>query len=165
MGSDLDWTIFRPSVVFGDGGEFVSFTRELKSTFAPLVPVYPIPGGGKTPFQPIWIEEFAPMLADAVEDERHVEEAYDIGGPEVLTLAEVARLAFRAEGKSVRIVPLPMSLAKVGVTLAGPLPVIPFGADQIRSLNEDNRVADNDVSAFGVDPADLTTVGEYLGLE
>jgi NADH dehydrogenase len=165
MESGLDWTVFRPSVVFGDGGEFVSFTRELKSTFAPLVPIYPIPGGGKTPFQPVWIEEFAPMMADAVEDEKHVGQEYDIGGPEVLTLAEVAKLAFRAEGKSVKVVSMPMSLARVGVTLAGPLPFIPFGADQIRSLKEDNRVADNGVSAFGVDVEELTTVGEYLGLE
>jgi NADH dehydrogenase len=164
MESDLDWTVFRPSVVFGDGGEFVSFTRELKSTFAPLVPVYPIPGGGKTPFQPIWIEEFVPMLADALEDDEHVGKEYDVGGPEVLTLAEVAKLAFRAEGKSVSVVSMPMSLAKVGVTLAGPLPFIPFGADQIRSLKEDNRVPENGATAFGVDPDELTTLEEYLGL-
>jgi Nucleoside-diphosphate-sugar epimerases len=53
-GSDLDWTIFRPSVVFGEGGEFVSFTKRLKGMFAPGVPVYPLPGGGETRFQPIW---------------------------------------------------------------------------------------------------------------
>jgi uncharacterized protein YbjT (DUF2867 family) len=162
--SGLDWTIFRPSVVFGDGGEFVSFTRELKSTFAPLVPIYPIPGGGKTPFQPIWIGDFVPMLAEALEDDTHVGEEYDVGGPDVLTLADVARLAFRAEGKSVKVVPMPMSLAKVGVTLAGPLPFIPFGADQIRSLKEDNRVNDNDIDAFGVEKSELTTVESYLGL-
>ena len=161
----LDWTIFRPSVVFGDGGEFVSFTKELKSTFAPGLPVYPIPGGGKTPFQPVWIGDFVPMLVDALEDEGHVNQEYDIGGPEVLTLAEVARMAFRAEGTSVSIVSMPTSLAKVGVTLAGPLPFIPFGPDQIRSLDEDNRVPENDVEAFDVSEGDLRTLGEYLGLD
>jgi NADH dehydrogenase len=162
--SDLDWTIFRPSIVFGEGGEFVSFTRELKSTFAPLVPLYPIPGGGKTPFQPIWIGNLVPMLADAVEDDEHAGETYEIGGPEVLRLADIASLVFRGQGKSVSIVPLPMSLAKVGVILAGPLPFIPFGTDQIRSLRLDNTVEDNDASAFGVDPGELRTVEDYLGL-
>jgi NADH dehydrogenase len=161
--SDLEWTVFRPSVVFGEGGEFVSFTRELKSTFAPGLPVYPIPGGGTTPFQPIWIEDFVPMLVAALEP-RHAGQAYDVGGPEVLTLAEVARLAFRAEGKSVSVVSLPTALAKVGVRLAGPLPFIPFGVDQIRSLDEDNRVPDNDIDAFGVAESDLRTLSDYLGL-
>lgn len=162
--SGLDWTIFRPSVVFGDGGEFVSFTKRLKGIFAPLVPVYPLPGGGETPFQPIWIGDLVPMLADAVGDDEHVGETYEVGGPDVVTLAEVARMAFRAEGKSISIVPLPMPLADLGLTAMGPLPFLPFGPDQARSLKMDNTLAENDVTAFGRDPGELRTLAEYLGL-
>ena len=158
--SDLDWVIFRPSVVFGDGGEFVSFTKKLTTPY-----VTGFPGGGKTRFQPIWIDEFVPMIADAVEDDEHDGHAYEIGGPEVLTLADVAKLAYAAEGKSLTIVPIPLSLAKVGATVAGAAPFFPFGPDQIRSLKEDNRVADNDVTAFGVEPDELTTLASYLGVE
>jgi NADH dehydrogenase len=157
--SDLDWVMFRPSVVFGDGGEFVSFTKKLTT---PVVTGFP--GGGKTPFQPIWLDDFVPMLADAVEDDEHVGEAYDIGGPEVLTLADVTHLAYAAEGKSVRILPVPMPLAKLGMTMAGPLPFIPFGPDQARSLKVDNTVDDNDIAAFGVEPGELTTLSSYLGV-
>jgi NADH dehydrogenase len=39
-----------------------------------------------------------------------------------------------------------------------------MGADQYRSLQFDNSVADNDVDAFGVDVADLTTLATYLGV-
>lgn len=156
--SDLAWTIVRPSVVFGDGGEFISFTKLLTTPY-----VAGLPGGGSTRFQPIWVEDLVPMVADCIEDE-HDGETYEIGGPEVLSLADVTRLAYRAEGKSVRILPIPMALAKVGLTLAGPLPFVPMGADQYRSLGIDNTVADNDVSAFGVDPADLRTLPSYLGL-
>ncbi|MEF8773949.1 MAG: complex I NDUFA9 subunit family protein [Halobacteriales archaeon] len=165
MESDRDWVVFRPSVVFGEDGEFVAFTKEMKSSFAPGLPFYPLPGGGKTPFQPIWVGDLVPMLADAVEDDAHVGEAYDVGGPAVVTLADVARMAFRAAGKSVNIVPLPMPLAKLGLTLMGPLPFVPFGPDQARSLELDNRVDHNDVDAFGVDPTKLRTVADYLGLE
>jgi NADH dehydrogenase len=165
MASDRDWVVFRPSVVFGDGGEFVSFTKEMKSYFAPGLPFYPFPKGGKTPFQPIWVGDLVPMLAEAVETDAHVGEAYDIGGPEVLTLADVARMAFRADGKTVRIVPVPLALAQVGLTLMGPLPFVPFGPDQGRALKEDNRVRDNGVTAFDVDPPDLRTLADYLGLD
>ena len=156
--SGLAYTIFRPSIVFGDGGEFVSFTKKLTTPY-----VTALPGGGRTPFQPIWVEDFVPMVADGIHEE-HDGEAYEIGGPEVLTLADVARLAYRAEGKPVTVLALPMALAKVGMTVIDPVPFVPFGRDQYRSLKFDNRVADNDVDAFGVTEGDLTTLGEYLGL-
>ena len=155
--SDLDWTIFRPSVVFGDGGEFVPFTKQLTTPY-----VTALPGGGRTRFQPIHRGDVVRTLADGLAEE-HAGETYEIGGPEGLTLAAVTKLAYRAEGKSVSIVPVPMSLASVGLTLAGPLPFVPFGPDQARSLRLDNTTADNEVEAFGLDEGDLTTLREYLG--
>ena len=156
--SELATTIFRPSVVFGEGGEFVSFTKVLTTPY-----VTALPGGGRTRFQPIWVGDLAPMLAASVE-ETHDGETYEIGGPEVLTLADVTRLAYRAEGKSVTILPLPMPLARVGLTMADPVPFVPFGSDQYRSLKFDNTVSRNDIGAFGVEEADLTTLAEYLGV-
>jgi NADH dehydrogenase len=162
--SDLDWTIFRPSVVFGDGGEFVSFTKRLKGMFAPGVPLYPLPGGGKTRFQPIHVEDLVPMLVDAAESDDHVGETYEIGGPEVLTLRQVTDLVYEAEKRGITIVPLPMPLARIGLSVLGAVPGFPMGSDQYRSLQFDNTTADNDVAAFGVDPADLTTLGGHLGV-
>ena len=158
--SGLDWVIFRPSVVFGEGGEFVSFTEQLTPPF-----VAPLPGGGRTRFQPIWVEDLASMLADATTDDAYNGKGYEIGGPEVLALADVARMAQRAKGRSVSIVPVPMELAEIGLSVAGSIPMIPFGPDQARSLQMDNTVSDNDVGAFGVSESDLRTLGEYLDVE
>jgi NADH dehydrogenase len=198
--SDLEWTIFRPSVVFGDGGEFIPYTKRLAPPY-----LTPLPGGGKTRFQPIWVGDLVPMLADALEgvapgddepaaeprlddeltpavrpagddaDENpHVGATYEIGGPEVLTLAEVARLAHGADGKPVDIVPIPMPLAKIGLSsldlvparVLDALPGVPrMGSDQYRSLQFDNTTDDNDVAAFGVEEADLTTAPEYFGVD
>jgi len=163
--SDLGHVIFRPSVVFGEGGEFVSFTKRLKTMFAPGLPLYPLPGGGtKTRFQPVWVEDLAPMLADGVEDDDHVGETYEIGGPAVLTLREITDMVYESEGKSIKIVGLPMGLAGIGLKTLGVVPGFPMGGDQYRSLNFDNTTSDNDIEAFGVDVADLTTLGSYLGV-
>ena len=62
--SELTWTIFRPSVVFGDGGEFLPYTRRLAPPY-----LTPLPGGGETRFQPIWVGDLVPMLADALAGE------------------------------------------------------------------------------------------------
>ena len=157
--SALSWTIFRPSVVFGDGGEFLSFTRKL----TPPV-IAPLPGGGKTRFQPIHIDDFVPMLADGLADE-HAGQTYEIGGPEQLELAEVARLVREARGQPVHVLPVPMVLAGLGLSVARIIPGIPFGPDQYRSLQVDNVTADNDIDAFGVSEDEMTTVAAYLGLD
>ncbi|SDF01851.1 complex I NDUFA9 subunit family protein [Halorientalis regularis] len=150
--SELDWVIFRPSVVFGEGGEFVSFTKKLTPPG-----LAPLPGGGKkTNFQPVWVGDLVPMLAVAVEDD-HVGETYEIGGPEVLSLREIAKMV-----RGSVILPVPMGLAGVGLKIAGSLPGFPMGGDQYRSLKFDNTTSDNDIAAFGVDRQDLTTLGEYL---
>jgi NADH dehydrogenase len=158
--SDLDWTIFRPSVVFGDGGEFLEFTKQLTPG-----PVKALPGGGRTRFQPIWVGDLVSMLADAVEDDQHSEQTYEVGGPEVLTLAEITKLVYAAEGKSVTIASVPMPLVKLGLTAADSLPFIPIGADQARSLSMDNTLAENECTAFGLDPEALTTLRSYLGVD
>ncbi|MFC7131038.1 complex I NDUFA9 subunit family protein [Haloferax chudinovii] len=160
--SGLDWVIFRPSVVFGDGGEFVSFTKRLKGMFAPGVPLYPLPGNGKTRFQPIWVGDLVPMLADAVEGDEHAGETYRIGGPEKLTLREITEMVYDAENKSITIVPLPMGLAGVGLTVLGAVPGFPMGKDQYRSLQFDNTTDRNDVDVFGVDVSSMKTLASYL---
>lgn len=162
---DPEHVIFRPSVVFGEGGEFVGFTKRLKKLFAPAVPLYPLPGGGKkTRFQPIWVGDLVPMIADAVEEDSHTDETYEVGGPEVLTLREITELVYASEGKSITIVPLPMGLAGVGLKTLSVLPGFPMGGDQYRSLNIDNVVTGNEIDAFDTGVDDLTTLAAYLGV-
>jgi NADH dehydrogenase len=156
--SGLEYTIFRPSVVFGDGGEFVSFTKLLAPPY-----VSALPGGGKTRFQPIWVGDLVPMLADAIDAEAHVGETYEIGGPDKLTLAEIARLIHRSDGRSTTVVPVPMALARIGLSVGDLIPGFPMGTDQYRSLQFDNVTDDNDVDAFDVRVGELTTLKAYLG--
>ena len=143
-------------MVFGEGAEFLSFTKKLTP---PLIA--PLPGGGKTRFQPIHVDDLTAMLVDAL-DQRHAGETYEIGGPEVLTLAKVAKLVRNASGQSVRILSVPMPLAGLGLRFGDFVPGFPMGSDQYRSLQIDNTTADNDIDAFGYDTADLRSLSEYL---
>lgn len=156
--SAMDWVIVRPSIIFGDGGEFIDFVSLVTTPY-----VTGLPGGGRTmTFQPIWVEEFGPILADCVDADGHVGQTYEIGGPEQLTLAEVTRAIYRARGQSVAIVPIPVPVAALGLTVADPLPFIPMGREQAKAFRYKNVTDDNALDAFGVDPAVLTTLDEYL---
>lgn len=177
--SALDWIVVRPTVMFGDGDEIRSFTRLVAPPY-----VTPLPGGGTQRFQLLWVDDCTAMLADALEgrtgdgrgadagaeagtgaDGRnpHVGETYELGGPEVQTFAEVVELVWAAEGKSVRVVPVPMALADAGLSVLGAVGG-PLGADQARSLRKDLVAAHNDVDAFGRSAGDLTTFAAYLGV-
>jgi len=152
--SDLDAVVMRPSVVFGDGGEFLSFTRRV----TPPV-LAPLPGGGeRSRFQPIWVGDLTGLLAAALTGDEHVGETYEVGGPEAFTLAEIARLV-RGD---VRILSVPMSLTKVAFRVGSVVPGFPFGPDQFEGLRFDNTPAENDVDAFGVDEDELRTLRSYL---
>jgi len=191
--STRDWVIYRPSVVFGDGGEFVPFTRTLATPY-----LTPLPGAGTTRFQPVFVEELVEMIADGVEgtttgpnaedddtddtdeelvqatvridedgdsaDGPHTGRTYEIGGPEELTLAEVAELAWAAKNKPTSVVPVPMALAGIGLSVLDLVPGAPMGSDQYRSLKFDNTTVDNGIDAFGWEASQLTTLQSYLGV-
>jgi NADH dehydrogenase len=156
--SELTSTILRPSVVFGVGGEFISFTRLLAPPYLAA-----LPGGGQTRFQPIYVEDLVTIIVEVIDDPSHREQTYELGGPERLTLAEIARLIHRADGKSVTVLPVPMILARVGLTIGDAIPGVPMGLDQYRSLRLDNVTRKNDIGAFGLTKQDMTRLGEYLG--
>lgn len=128
--SDLDWTVLRPSFIFGEGSETFAFIEQYTTPYVTVLPE----GGMDPTFQPIWVEDMARITADALEEDEHVGETYDLGGPEVLPFAEVTRMLYRARGTPVKIVSVPMRLAKVGMYAIDPLPSIPFGIDQARAL-------------------------------
>lgn len=157
--AELDHVILRPTVVYGEGGEFIPFVKSVAPPY-----LTPLPGGGKTRFQVLWIGDAVPMVADAVVGADHAGETYELGGPDRLTLAEIARLIHRADGRPSTVIPVPMALARVGMTVGGYLPGFPFGPDQYRSLQLDLVTESNDLEAFGVDATDLMTLRSYLGV-
>lgn len=143
--SGLDWTIFRPSIVFGPGDGFVSL-------LAPIVrrnPIFiPVIGKGETRFQPVSVQDVSRIFADALEKPETVGKTFEVGGPEVLTLNEIDREIATVVGKRRKpLVHLPLwwgrLLAWFFELLArrGWIDAPPLTRDQLKSLSRDN-VAD-----------------------
>jgi uncharacterized protein YbjT (DUF2867 family) len=62
--SGTDWTILRPSVIFGPEDQFVNVLARLVR-LSPFV--YPLPGGGTARFQPVAVDDVARVVATALE--------------------------------------------------------------------------------------------------
>ena len=118
--STLDWTIIRPSVLFGKGAPFIKgLTDLIKSS-----PVVPLIGGGKMMFQPIFVDDVVSVVLKVLaEPERSSHQIYTIGGPEYYSFTQVVELLLHTMHKSRLKVPAPRAL--VGVGAAGMEAVLP----------------------------------------
>lgn len=155
--SDLDWTVFRPSVIFGEGGQFIDFTDSLVTPFVTGLP------SANPDFQPIYVEDIGDLFVEAVEDEKHIHKSYNLGGPEIYSLKDIAKLIEKSKGRDLKVLPVPMPFAKIGMLVSENLG-LNFGMDQYRSLKKDNITEENDVKHFRKQIDEMETLESYLGL-
>jgi NADH dehydrogenase len=152
--SGLDWTAFRPSVMWGPEDEFAnSFAR-----LAPLSPlIFPIVGDGQAKFQPVWVEDVAAAVVKALDDASTIRQEFELGGPEVLTIAEIERRTFKAVGARRLMIPVPIPLLRIPVRLMSLVfPAPPVTASLLDLLNVDNTVKNNAIGRFVAQPRPFT---------
>lgn len=154
-----EWVIFRPTVLFGDGCEFIPFMKRVAPPY-----LTPLPGGGQSLFQPLGVTDLANMISDAILDDSHSGEIYEVGGPTCYSLAETATLIHKADGRPTHVLPIPMKLAGIGMHVSAFLPGFPFGPDQYESLKLDLVTTENAASEF-IPIDELATFEAYLGLD
>jgi NADH dehydrogenase len=152
--SGLDWTAFRPSVIWGPEDEFAN-------TFAKLVPItpiiFPIVGGPETKFQPVWVEDVAACAAKALDKPATIGKEFELGGPEILTLEEIERRTLKAIGAKRSMVRFPLPLLKLVVGLMeAALPNPPVTRSLLELLAVSNVTTQNAIHDFISEPRPFT---------
>ena len=130
--SGLDWTIFRPSLIFGEGDEF--FGRILKGLVRMPLPFIPLVGSGEYPFRPVWAGGVAGAMRQSLEKPETIGEAYDLVGPREYAYRELVLLVRDALGSRKPLVSLPAWF----FALLARLPGAPITRDQLYMLLEGN---------------------------
>lgn len=146
-------TIVRPSILFGPEDAFVN---RFASMIARL-PVLPVVRGG-TKFQPAWVVDVARAVGKAALDPgTYAGKTYELGGPQILSMAELMRWIATSIGYSPHIVALPDSMAAMMARIGAFVPGAPITWDQWLMLQHDNVVAPGAAGfdMFGIDPAPL----------
>lgn len=133
--SDLEWTIFRPSLIFGVGDDF--FGRVLKNLVA--TPVVPQIGDGLFPFRPVWVGDVAQCFAQALSNPATIGQTYDLVGPKEYTFRQLLDLEMDALGARKPVVPAPIFLMDLAVPLMQILgSLAPITTDQYAMLKAGN---------------------------
>jgi NADH dehydrogenase len=140
--SGLDWTIFRPSIVFGPGDGFVSLLAGLVRGNPGFIPVI---GSGETRFMPVSIRDVVRVFLDSLEKPETIGQTYEVGGTATFTLNEIYRDIALAVGKRKKpLVHFPLWWGRFlagrfeGAARRGWVEAPPLTRDQLRSLSRDN---------------------------
>ncbi len=159
--SGLDWTIFQPSVIFGEGdGLFCRFAGLLR-----WMPVLPIARGGAK-FAPVFVGDVAEAFRRALADRRTIGQVYELYGPDVFTLAEIVRMTARTLGLKRLVIPLPDALGRLQAEVGEWLPGKPISRDNFRSLLTDSVGGIDGLHRLGIVPARVADwLPRILGVE
>lgn len=151
--SGLDYTVLRPSIIFGEGDGFVSVLAKLIRRS----PVMPIIGSGQTRFQPIWIGDVVRCVLEILKNGRFSKKVIDVGGARILSYEEIVDEIIKALGVKRVKLHVPPGLVKLGAKMLKsmklPVPVTP---EQIDLLELDNVTEPGSVERqFGFKPRAL----------
>jgi NADH dehydrogenase len=153
-------TMVRPSLVFGP-------EDDLTNRFAAMarLPFLPVIAAGRK-FQPVYVRDVAQAIARAaLKPQMHGGKIYEIGGPQVLTMAELNQTIVELSGQDTEIRPVSDVFGNL-LSRFGWMPGSPLTRDQWLMLQRDNVAAKDalGLEAFGIEPTPLAAVAwEWLG--
>ncbi|XP_027365060.1 NADH dehydrogenase [ubiquinone] 1 alpha subcomplex subunit 9, mitochondrial isoform X2 [Abrus precatorius] len=142
-------TILKPAIMIGTEDRILNpwahFAK--KYSFLPLI------GDGSTKIQPVYVVDVAAALTAVLKDDgTSMGKTYELGGPEIFTVHELAELMYETIREWPRLVKVPFSIAKALATpreillnkVPFPLPTPEIlNLDQINALTTDTVVSEN----------------------
>ncbi len=161
MASGMDYTIFRPTWIFGPGD--VSLNRFLN--FGKFLPFIPVIGDGKTRVQILYLGDLVAHVVGSLGNDRARNRVFEIGGPDILTMDEIVRTALRVTARKRFLLHQPKPLMKLIAGIAQHAPGRPLTPDAIDFITMEGVVDTGPLQeAFGLPLTSLEDgMREYVG--
>ena len=159
--SGLNWTIFRPSLIFGDpcGQGRPEFCTQIRDNMLSLPIPAPLFYESLSPFNagsfsmsPIHVENVAEFFVKAISKESCKGKIYNLGGPESLTWKEIIHYIALASKKRTWKIPTPVFAVKIAAKMLDRFEWFPVTRDQLTMLMEGNAVSDHYFDEFSITP-------------
>ncbi len=157
--TDLDVTVFRPSIVFGPEDSFLNQFACLLRYFPGLA--LPCPDAR---FQPVYVGDVARAMVASIVEAESYGKRYDLCGPRAYTLRELVEFVCAVTGRRRMIVGLSERLSWLQATLLEWSPGPMMSRDNVRSMSEPNVCPAGCTLPFGLVPHALEAIAPaYLG--
>ena len=163
--SVLNWTIFQPSVIFGDSSGLMEFCSQLKKDMlnlpfpAPLFFDGIIPlNAGNFSMSPIHVSDVAKCFVNAISNDKSNFQTYQLGGSKDYNWKETIRIISKSYGKNKWAIPAPVLPIKLVALLFDQFPWFPISRDQLTMLLEGNTCnSDKAYKDFQFQPIDFSS--------
>ena len=155
--SPLASTIFAPSVVYDTNDPWVTLMRRMA-----LLPVMPISGSGRAPYQPIWAGDVADCVIADLADTAGGNRRHELAGPQTLTYGQMGRVIARSSGRERRLLRVPLNLVHLSLAaaklVAGNAVFATWEEAELLEVAMISRNGDADAKALGVEPRRMSDV-------
>ena len=149
---DIAATIVQPSVIFGPGDAFLNLFADL----ARRLPVLPL-ASPDARFQPVYVEDVARVVAEALDNDVSFGKTYELCGPTVYSLRQLVDYVGLLAGCRRPVIGLSPGLSYLQARLMEWLPGAPMSRDNVDSMRIDN-VCSACALPFGLIPTALEAV-------
>lgn len=159
-GSGLDWTIFRPSLIYGPKDAFVNMlAAQLR-----LAPFMPVIGSGRYRLQPIHADDVARCFSLALGMPETAGQTYSLCGNNRMSYEELLDMIAAVLGRSRPFKPrLPLRIMTAVIPLLQNIPQFPITMDQLQMLLEESICDGSWKNVFGFEPRDFKAgISAYL---
>jgi uncharacterized protein YbjT (DUF2867 family) len=159
-GPGLDWTILKPSVMFGPGDTFLNRFAGLLANVPFVLPL----ARPDARFQPVFVDDVVDAILCCLKGDASKHQTYELGGPKVYTLREIVQLVARTTGHHRLIIGLPDFLGWLQGLALNFVPGRPFSSDNYRSLKVDSVVSEDGFAKLKLKPHSMiASARQYLG--
>ncbi|MDO8753688.1 MAG: NAD(P)H-binding protein, partial [Anaerolineales bacterium] len=159
--SKVPYTILRSSLVYGPEDHFTNNLARLIH-FSPGI--FPIPAGGRTVVQPVWVEDLVTCMLWSLENKDTINQVYELGGSEFFTFQQIIETIMEVTRRNRFLIQLsPITLRAFTVFLEGVLPNFPISSFWLDYFAVNRTCAiDSMPRYFGLMPARFTYRLDYL---
>jgi NADH dehydrogenase len=156
----MDWTVFRPSVIFGNPRGRNEFATQLARDIvasplpAPLFYGGLFPSGaGEFAMSPVHVQDVAEAFVKALTTPETIDQVLHLGGPRSVSWRQILTDIAKAVGRRKLMLPVPALGVSAVAALLDRFESFPVTRDQLQMLLEDNTCGDGAFALLGIEPA------------
>jgi NADH dehydrogenase len=158
----VDWTIFKPSVIFGPGD---SFLNRFAALLGALPWIFPL-AKPNARLQPVFVDDVVEAFVRCLHGGATSRQTYELGGPQRYTLREIVAFVAKITGRRRLIIGLPDGISRLQALVMDFVPGKPFSSDNYRSLTVDSVCRDDGFARLGIKPQSMNGAARlYLGAD